>query len=194
MILTADGVGVVAGTTMAPEIRWESGTLRVEVEPQAGVELSVTTDEGRVLVHGTLFEVVRDERGTHVSLERGSVGVVCADRSDRTLEPGQAHSCIVARPGPRLGRVRELQEAGAEPQDILAAVQGGLEVAEPGSHIEGELLIARFEVQLALGQGEQALQTAEAYLASPKAHRAAEVCALASELAEQSELEAPACP
>ena len=61
--LDFQGQGVLAGTERAPRLTWETGTLKVEVEPNQGIDLQVTTREAEVRVVGTGFSVTRDALG-----------------------------------------------------------------------------------------------------------------------------------
>lgn len=176
VVLLAEGSGRVEGTTMAPGITWDEGLLRVEVEPHQGVELSVLTAESQVRVRGTVFEVERGAMGTTVRLERGSVGVVCAQEAELLLQPGQEHSCVAWTAARRLGKANEALASG-DFEAALAHASAGSEL-EGSDIIRSELLAARFHALHELGRQEAALEAAELYLASPKAPRAAEVCAL----------------
>lgn len=149
------GTGTVSGTERAPRIRWEVGELRVEVNP--GIALSVETDEGLVTVLGTIFTVVRDARGTTVSVERGRVSVSCADH---VLEPGMSATCLPRRPAGLLARARALR---ADRPGALDAVTRGLALAKPGDPIRGELLALQVQL-LAPDDPQAARAAAQAYL------------------------------
>lgn len=154
--LRYSGSGVVGGTDRAPRIRWEVGELRVEVDP--GIALSVETDDAVVRVLGTLFTVVRDARGTTVSVERGRVSVSCVDH---VLEPGMSATCLPTRPAGLLARARSLR---ADPASALDAVSRGLALAQPGDPVRGELLALQVEL-LASTDPTTARAAAERYLA-----------------------------
>lgn len=149
------GTGVVDGTDRAPRIHWEVGALRVEVDP--GVALSVETAEGLVTVLGTIFTVVRDARGTTVSVERGRVALSCVDHP---LDPGMSATCLPLRPAGLLARARALR---ADPPVALEAVDRGLRLARPGDPFRGELLALRVEL-LAPTDPEGAHEAARTYL------------------------------
>jgi ferric-dicitrate binding protein FerR (iron transport regulator) len=176
--LTADGQGRVTGTDHNAVVRWESGHLLVEVDPKAEVRLAVHTDEGEVEVLGTVFTVDRDEQGTAVALERGKVEVRCLHGDSAILAAGQSHSCLPLTPGKALHNARQLTDPAAQ----LAATEVALDLARPGSAIEGELRVLRVQALQALGRNEEALSEAMVYIDLPLAPRRDEVCVRIDEL------------
>lgn len=149
------GTGAVSGTRDAPRIRWEVGTLRVEVEP--GVQLSVETDEGVAAVLGTAFTVERGALGTTVTVERGRVALSCGEL---VLGPGEAHTCLPLRPAGLLARARALR---ADRALALDTVRRGLASSEPGDPARGELLALQVEL-LAATDPNAARAAARTYL------------------------------
>ena len=92
--LDVTGRGTVRGTDQDVQIRWLSGHLRIEVEPNTGTRLQVHTDEARVQVIGTVLSVDRGALGVAVGVEKGRVRVTCRDgwSGDVTAESGP-HTC-----------------------------------------------------------------------------------------------------
>lgn len=170
--LTADGAGRVTGTDHNAVVRWQRGHLLVEVDPDAEVRLAVHTDEGEVEVLGTVFTVDRDEQGTAVALERGKVEVHCLHGDSAILAAGQSHSCLPLTPGKALHQARQLTDPAAQ----LAATDVALDLARPGSAIEGEVRVLRVEALQALGRDDEALAEAMVYVGLPLAPRRDEVC------------------
>ena len=145
---------------------WEAGTLRAEVEPHTGTGLSVLTEEARVDVVGTVFSVRRDALGVTTWVERGRVAVACTEGWAGELEPDDGpHTCLPVRPALLLGRADALLDAGAPSEEVLEALDLGLERAAEGSAVMGELLARRLEVLGSTERIDEALADADAYLA-----------------------------
>jgi ferric-dicitrate binding protein FerR (iron transport regulator) len=171
--LRFEGHGTLTGTDAAPQLLWRSGTLHVDVDPDAGRAVSVTTGEAFIRVLGTAFEVRRDVRGTHVSVERGTVSVICK-RGDRgTLSPGQSTFCLPSTAAGMLARSRSLQDAGRPAAEVLAAAADGLGLM-PASPVREELRVVRIEVLRDDGRLDEALEEARA-LTVDADHRADQV-------------------
>lgn len=149
------GTGAVYGTELAPHIHWEVGLLRVAVRPE--LQLTVDTDEGTASGSGASFTVERDARGTTVKVERGSVGLSCADRP---LTPGATQTCLPQRPAGLLARARLLRK---DRDAALDAIQRGLALTRPGEPTRGELLALKVEL-LSADQPENARAAAQIYL------------------------------
>jgi hypothetical protein len=180
--LAYTGVGDVAGTERAPRIRWEAGTLDVDVTPRQGIDLSVETDEGTVRVIGTSFSVTRDAMGTTVAVSRGHVRVACGDTGERDLRAGDQLECPPVRAAGWIGRTQALMRAGRGADELLAAIDHGRALAAPDDPAAGELVAMRIRVLMESGRYEEALTAAEAYLASSAAPRRDEVAKLAEAL------------
>jgi ferric-dicitrate binding protein FerR (iron transport regulator) len=180
--LEFQGSGEATGTRRAPRIRWEAGTVSLDVRPNAGVELTVETPEGRVEVRGTSFSVTRDDLGTHVAVTRGSVAVVCLDGRSTLLGAGDDVVCEPVRAMGMLSRAHALRDGGAAAPAILAAIDRGLGLATPGEPARLELLALRLDVLVAAGRDAEALAAAEAYLAEGDGPRHDEVVAWAESL------------
>jgi len=189
--LHSKGDGAVAGTRRKTRIEWRSGSLQVDVHPDAGVELWVQTPEALVRVHGTRFTVLRDALGTHVQVERGQVGVSCDDpqqqpAQERRLLAGEQILCLPIRASGLLGRARALLADG-EREAALATLRRGLDVAERGSAIRGELLALRVEQLLTAGDTPRALVVAQAYLDGGHQARKQEMLALIDRFSTREE-------
>lgn len=160
-----EGSGHVAGTVVAPRVRWESGTLSLDVEPHRGIDLIVETPEGTVRVVGTAFTVVRDALGTSVRVARGEVAVSCVGASAVAVPAGEQSVCLPVRAAGMLIRAQRLLDLGSEPDVVLSSVERGLELATDGEPAVGELLALRIRLLLQAGRQDEALADAERYLA-----------------------------
>lgn len=156
------GAGAVGGTTEAPHIAWERGTLNVEVTPGEGVRLSVTTREAEVRVVGTGFSVVRDPLGTRVAVTHGTVAVSCVDGSEATLDQDESMMCVPTSAAALLGRARALATAGAPPEEVVATLDRALPVAD--GVLADEVKVQRILALAAAGRSEAARSAADAYL------------------------------
>ncbi len=180
--LSFSGNGAVKGTTVKPEISWERGTVNVEVQPNRGIDLTVTTREADVRVVGTGFSVTRDALGTRVAVLHGKVAVTCTSGESVTLEGGASHVCLPNSPAALLGRARAQEAAGAPAADVLATLERGLALTSPGP-VQDELRVRRIEVLVQVGKGPEALEAARAYLDGGAALRRVEVRRMAANLA-----------
>ena len=91
--LTAQGTGVLSGTEQAPRLAWSAGSVEVSVEPGAGLDVQVSTDEAQVRVVGTVFTVDRGPLGTTVGVRRGEVAVDCVNGPQASITAGQTTTC-----------------------------------------------------------------------------------------------------
>jgi ferric-dicitrate binding protein FerR (iron transport regulator) len=180
--LSYTGAGGVRGDAQAPRIRWEAGSLRVEVEPKQGIDLAVQTDEALVKVVGTAFRVTRDALGTTVSVERGHVEVRCGEGSPQQLLAGDRTECTPLRAAGWIGRVQAMMRAGQAPEVLLAAIDQGLALARPDDPAVGELVALKIRVLMGASRYPEAMAAAEAYLASGAVPRREEVSALLESL------------
>lgn len=182
--LDLDGHGVARGTSRDLTVIWELGTLRVDVAPDHRHRVRVLTEEAVVEVTGTVFTVNRDRLGVTTTVDRGSVRVTCAEGvpAERTRADGPV-TCWPVRAGGLLGRADVLLEQGAAPDEVIATIDRGLAVAEPGSAVEGELLARRVRANSEANLVEQVLADADRYLASADPSRRVEVLRAASRIA-----------
>lgn len=158
------GEGTLGGTSVAPRIDWRAGTLRVEVEPDRGVKLSVQTREAIVRVIGTGFSVDRGALGTTVAVTHGRVSVDCTGGPSVFLGAGETRVCLPTTPAALLGRARALSATAAPPEDVLATVEAGL-AAGPDDPVREELEVAWIDSLGALGRWDEAYDVANLALA-----------------------------
>lgn len=183
--LSYRGLGTLRGTEAAPRIRWDVGSLGVEVTPGQGIRLEVETEDAHIRVVGTEFLVVRDTLGTQVQVQHGRVAVVCADGAPaELLDPGEAALCLPARAAGILGRVRALRASGASSEAQLEAVERGLVIGEPGEPAVGELIALKVEILAGSGRVIEAMDAARVYL-ERGGPREAEIRALMEVLEER---------
>lgn len=162
--LRPEGRGHLHSRASQVAVAWEQGTVGVEVTPDAGVELSVTTAEAVIRVVGTAFDVTRDKLGTTVTVAHGRVAVDCTLGPDASLGSGEAHTCWPSSGAGLLGRAHALHDAAAPPAEVLAAVTLGLDQPDATDELRAELLAASLAPLVAQGQHAAALARAEAYL------------------------------
>ncbi|MEQ1506353.1 MAG: FecR domain-containing protein [Myxococcota bacterium] len=162
--LQLDGLGTVGGTPEAPEIRWESGRLAVEVTPNRGVHLAVVTPEATVRVIGTAFTVDRAAFATLVNVTHGTVEVTCAGEPPVRVPAPGARTCLPDDPAALLRRVTALRRDGAPVDERLASIDAGLAAAGTSGPIAAELLAHRAEVLGPIRPGD-AIDAALRYLA-----------------------------
>jgi len=182
--LSFHGTGSLSGTESAPRLAWESGSVEIAVTPDQQIDLRVQTREAEVRVLGTVFEVIRDARGTRVSVTEGKVSVDCQDGEDRVILAGERAECAPTTAAGLLGRARSFEAEGRHDQ-MLVAAEAGLARAEPGSAVAAELMVARISSLVALGSRAEALAQTQRYLiqhpAGPRAnelHRTAAALSL----------------
>ncbi len=155
------GDGHIGGTDEAPRIVWTRGVLSVEVEPNRGVQLSVHTAEAEVRVIGTGFDVVRDARGTRVSVAHGRVSVVCEGGEAALLQAGESKECAPTSAAGLLGRAQALRQRGASNTEILDAAERGLGAAHDDA-LAAELTLVRAEMLAALDRHGEAFAVSAA--------------------------------
>lgn len=165
----ASAVPTVAGTA----VTLASGELAVEVTPDRGLDVAVTTPEAVVRVVGTGFTVRRALEGTIVTVRHGRVSVACVAGDTVEVGAGGEATCPVASPGLWLGRARALLDRHAPVAEVDAAVAAGRRVATPGSAIEAELTLVGVQAR-APGDPAGALDALGGYLAAGATHRRAE--------------------
>ncbi len=181
--LVYTGRGALGGGVVRPRIAWEAGELAVEVVPERGVDLVVETPEGTATVVGTGFTVTRDALGTRIAVRHGTVAVRCRDGREARLGAEDALLCLPVRAAGMLARARALETAGADPADVLQALDAGLRLEPDGGPVRAELAARRIGTLAALGRDEEASAAADAWLASGETLRRDEVRALAARLA-----------
>jgi hypothetical protein len=170
LALEIEGQGAIEGTAREPRIQWRRGTLKVDVDPTAGLSVVVETPEAEVAVLGTAFSVVRGALGTTVAVERGRVGVRCTGESEgRVLEAGGADTCAPTTSAGLLARARALQSAG-DPAGAVQSTEAGL-ATSPSAAVHTELSLVRVEALAAADRRSDALAAARALIDSGAGHR-----------------------
>lgn len=154
--LRYSGDGRLGGSEDAPRIEWTRGVLSVEVEPEQGVRLSVHTAEAEVQVIGTGFDVLRDARGTRVSVEHGRVAVACDGGAGVVLGAGESVECAPTTAAGLLGRAQALRQRGAANAEVLEAAERGL-LAPHDAGLAAELTLVRAETLAQLARHTDAL-------------------------------------
>ena len=109
----------MAGTERSPHIVWHSGKS-IDVDPQAGLAVTVETTDGTSRVLGTVFRVDRSALGTTVDVSRGQVEVNCKDQSSHRLVSGNRALCMPTSAAGMLGRARALT---GQPEAVLEAIE-----------------------------------------------------------------------
>lgn len=158
-----DGEGTIGGTAEAPRLDWVSGVAHVQVEPDQGVTLTVSTEEATVRVIGTAFDVARAHFATEVRVDHGRVGVTCAGAPERILTDGEHARCLPADLPSLLKRVAALSVAGDDPALRLESLDRADPLATEGS-ARGELLAHRVQALQDAHRPEAALAAAATYL------------------------------
>ncbi len=185
--LSYTGAGAVSGTERAPVIRWQAGTLRLDIAPDRGIALAVETPEAHVEVVGTVFEVARSTLGTRVDVMRGQVAVRCADDGERRLlSAGGSRTCLPTRAAGLLVRARTLDEAGAPSADVIDALDRGLALS-PDEPLRSELEALRINALAEAGREAEARDAADRFLARAGGARRDEVTRIAARLALRAE-------
>lgn len=189
--LATNGVGQLSGTPQAPVIDLSSGSVKVQVEPNQGIDLRVRTPDGEVQVIGTIFSVDRSALGTAVSVERGKVAVRCTDGTQHAgLLPGESALCLPTTPEGLLGRAVALRESGANNAEVSTAIDAGLSGATGSTR--AELLALRMDQALQAGEHAAALEDAKAYLDSGESGRREHALRVAARLSATQSCEAAA--
>jgi len=183
--LAYEGLGHVGGDTRSARLSWEQGRVSVHLEPGSMEQLELRTREAIVTVLGTRFEVRRDAMGTHVSVTEGQVEVRCASTGVVHLGVGEHQLCEPVSGPALLGMARALQQRGAAPERIIAALDRAEAAAARGSALRGELIVVRLELLVAEGRLEEALVVAQRYLAAGHGARAEEIANLVGALEQR---------
>ncbi len=175
------GRGTLAGTEQAPEVAWESGTVRLAVEPERGIDLRVRTPEVLVRVLGTRFAVRRDALGSHVEVQRGLVSVTCTGGEELKLPPGRVHTCVPVTPAGLLARAQALDEDRVALDTVLKTLDRGLATAD--GPVAAELRFYRVSAFAGRGLFPEALAAAVALDGPQAGHRRSELAPLILRLA-----------
>ena len=181
VVLTAQGTGTLSGTEQAPRLAWSAGTVDVSVEPGAGLDVQVLTDEALVQVVGTVFQVERGPLGTRVGVTRGKVAVTCTDGSAHSLTEGTTALCWPTSATGLLGRAQALRTGGAAPEAVLNTVARGLD-SSPDPTIRTELSALRVALLAEGPHPEEAIEAAAEHLSLQETGRRAEVARIGAAL------------
>ncbi len=159
-----DGVGHVVHDGSRTTIEWTSGVVDVDVEPNRGAQVVVHTPEAEVTVVGTRFQVHRDARGTHVTVDRGLVHVSCFGVERGEFGMGDEAWCLQTAGG-ALGLALERLD-DRDLVGVLEAIDQGL--AHPIGKDQTRIVLRALKVQTLadLGREEDALTVAETLLNS----------------------------
>lgn len=160
--LGVDGAGRVTGTRFHPVVTWQIGRLDVDVRAEQGVALAVDTREARVEVVGTAFSVVRDARGTMVSVAHGRVRVTCTSGDPALLGEGEQAECRPVSAAGLLARAQAERAGGVATAVVLADLRAGLGTAGPEA-VHQELRALLVKVLLEEGSRAEAAAVATEY-------------------------------
>lgn len=144
-------------------IAWQEGVLDVEVDPEAGIDFAVQTDEALVRVLGTRFEVDRDPYGTRVHVERGEVSVVCEGGAHHGLSAGEQVRCLRSAAA-GLGLAMSLERDGVGTAERLEVVKQALSHSRNTPVVRHQLESLRIHLLDQAGQSDQARTMAEELL------------------------------
>lgn len=175
--LAFHGQGQVSSPSV---VAWEQGELKVEVEPERGIEFRVETEEASIRVVGTVFAVERSSLGTSVTVERGEVEVTCQDEATRAVTTGEAWLCLRS-PAAALHWAASHQDGAAA--EVLQVLDRGLARSAPGDPVHDELEVLRIRTLSTAGQSQQAYDGATERLERGATHRDREVRQIAARTA-----------
>lgn len=185
LAVVTEGSGEARGSGKTWDLDLDRGRVHLDIAPEQGFDVDVSTGDAVVHVVGTVFSVERDALGTHVEVQRGAVQVDCLRGADLLIEGSGRHNCLPATAAGLLGRARALMDRGDADAAALESLMAGL-ADEPEVAVRGELLAASVEVQLRLGDTDRALEGALAYLDTGETAREAALRQLAVDLLSRS--------
>ena len=181
--LSYTGWGYVSGSERQPRIHWAAGSLHVDVEPDAGLDVVIETPNASVRVVGTVFDVDVHDLGTRVRVARGKVEVACELGVTTLLTAGDEATCVRTSPANLLTFAVAARERHSAPDRVLALATQGLDLEPDAGPVRDELLLVRFESLMQLQRHREARSAADAYLQSDAAPRRTDVLRTAAKLA-----------
>lgn len=174
-----DGDGELRGTADDISVDWVVGRLVVDVDRE-DVRAVVRTRDGSLespAGAARSLVVVRDALGTSV---RGAGVATCGGLSEGA-DAESGVTCWPVTAAGLLGRAVRQSELGTDPASVLASIDAGLAVAEPGSPTQSELLATSLVPLWALGRRAEAERNAIAALeVAPGGARADELLRFAA--------------
>lgn len=177
------GWGFVSGSQSQPRLQWGAGSLRVEVEPNQGIDLRIETPNGEIQVIGTVFDVNVDDLGTRVEVVRGEVRVVCELGETILLAAEQSTTCVRASAANLLNFAVQARTRGGTPGQVLSLAGQGLTLAPEAGLVRDELRLVKFQSLLQLERRSEARAAADDYLSNPQAPRRVDVLRTTAKLA-----------
>jgi len=175
--LAFHGQGQVSSPSV---VSWEQGELKVEVEPERGIEFRVETAEASIRVVGTVFSVERSSLGTSVTVERGEVEITCQNEPTHAVTAGEDWLCLRS-PAAALHWADNHQNGTTA--DVLQVLERGLARSVLGDPVHDELEVLRIQTLFSAGQHRQASSAANERLDRGAQHRATEVRQIAARTA-----------
>ncbi|HCH62741.1 MAG: hypothetical protein CL927_18790 [Deltaproteobacteria bacterium] len=182
--LATRGTGTLSGTDRAPRLAWSAGTVELSVQPSAGLDVQVRTEEALVQVVGTEFSVDRGPLGTRVDVTRGLVSVTCDNGTEQALAAGETATCWPTTAAGLLGRAQALREQFAPPEAILGTVEQGFG-RSPSTAIYTELSALRVVLLSEGSDPTAAIPAAREHLSVAETGRRAEIARIGASLGYQ---------
>ncbi|MFH1468247.1 MAG: FecR family protein [Pseudomonadota bacterium] len=163
-----DGHLELSGTASSPHLTLQ-GSATFDVTPGSVKDLIVESTGANVRVLGTRFTVAEGATGTSVSVERGKVAVQCIVGDPLQLIAGEQHACPKPNASGMLVYIRQLKNAGASQEQVLAAAERGLAYRVSQPALRSSLQLERIEALSALGREAEAREEVQACLESCEA-------------------------
>jgi len=150
------------------EVRWGTGRIEVDVDPQSGVRLAVVTAEARASIVGTRFSVDTDADGTRVVVTSGVVRVRCDGEEPRDVRAERTVTCATRDPRKLVKRaMARFHAPDRSCEDVLTGLTAGLDrwPAEGYSdHLFGSALWTQVLCLHELDRRAEAKTAAETYI------------------------------
>lgn len=179
--LRGDTAITTEGRVVSLDLR--AGEVQLEVPHGEGYDVQVRTPEALVRVVGTAFSVHHGPVGTAVEVSRGVVAVTCGSGAEQRVEGGSDTVCLRSAAA-GLAHARALESEGAEPAQVLHAVDLAFALQPDAVPLRQELAVVRVEALVRSGSETEALEAAEEALTrDPEGPRTADLHRLAGQLA-----------